>query len=73
MKQEENGREAAGTVGNGTVAAGSCAFRRFSENFANSAKWAIFATQKFFAKALFLAKIPDFATHENFAKLEKFR
>ena len=27
LKQEENGREAAGTVSNGTVAAGSCAFR----------------------------------------------
>ena len=48
-------------------------FRRFSENFANSAKLCIFARHQGFRQALFLAKIPIFATHENFAKLAKFR
>ena len=58
---------------NGTVAQDPCAFRRFSENFANSAKLAIFARPKIFAKALFLVKKHIFATHINFAKLAKFR
>ena len=53
MKQEANGREAAGTVGNGTVAVGSCAFRRFSENFASSAKLCNFARPNQFARHCF--------------------
>ena len=48
-------------------------FRWDCENFAILAKLCIVARPKIFAKALFLAKFFIFSTHNNFAKLAKFR
>ena len=48
-------------------------FRNLSENFATLAKSPNFARPNEFRLALFLAKIHDFVTHTNFAKLAKFR
>ena len=74
MKQEENGREAAGCSKQWNSS------RRIPVHFAGLAKisqiqrnWQFSLDQIFFAKALFLAKFCIFATHTNFAKLAKFR
>ena len=68
------------TGSNGTVAAGSSAFRygiAKISNFARIAKISNFAISCEFLLAsemsLFLAKLCIFATHINFAKLAKFR
>ena len=71
MKQEENGREAAGTVANGTVAAGETGlFARLAKIHCFLAKFCIFATHKNFAS---LAKCNVLSEISCFRYSHKFR